>query len=154
MNTSCAPRLGRSTTTLPPSPSMRHLRTCSFFRPCASALLSFLPLPPSTSLSPSFSLLAFSSSFPSSVQSPLALAFLLQIKVGRKFMGNHLSADSVLVCHLSQENRITIKLQIAPELSAIQPNLSDTGSPTRQHIPADIRLPTHVQQRTAWSGFS
>jgi len=32
--------------------------------------------------------------------------------------------------------------------------LSDTGSPTRQHIPAEMRPPTHIQQRTPRSGFS
>jgi hypothetical protein len=33
-------------------------------------------------------------------------------------------------------------------------DLSDTGPPTRQHTPADMRPPTHIQQRTARSGFS
>ena len=33
-------------------------------------------------------------------------------------------------------------------------DLSDTGTPTRQHIPADMKPPTHIQQRTAGSGFS
>jgi hypothetical protein len=32
--------------------------------------------------------------------------------------------------------------------------LSDTATSTRQHTPADMRPPTHIQQRTAWSGFS
>jgi hypothetical protein len=33
-------------------------------------------------------------------------------------------------------------------------DLSNTGPPTRQHIPADIRAPTHIQQRTATPGLS
>jgi hypothetical protein len=33
-------------------------------------------------------------------------------------------------------------------------DLSITGLPTRQHTPADMRPPSHVQQRTAGSGFS
>jgi hypothetical protein len=33
-------------------------------------------------------------------------------------------------------------------------DLSDTGLPTGQHIPADMRPPTHIQQRTAGSTFS
>jgi hypothetical protein len=33
-------------------------------------------------------------------------------------------------------------------------DLSDTEAPTRQHIPADLRPPTHIQYRTSWSGFS
>jgi hypothetical protein len=37
--------------------------------------------------------------------------------MGRRFMGNHLSAVSFLVCSPSQENGINIKLQIVPELS-------------------------------------
>jgi hypothetical protein len=70
------------------------------------------------SLSHSFiSLSTFSSTFPSSAQSP-ALAFILQIKVGRRFKGNHLSADSFLVHRPLQENGISIKLQLAPELSS------------------------------------
>jgi hypothetical protein len=34
------------------------------------------------------------------------------------------------------------------------PDLSDTGTPTRQHTPADMRPPTHTEPRTAGSGFS
>ena len=34
------------------------------------------------------------------------LSFILQIKVGSRFTGNHLSADSFLVHNHSQENRI------------------------------------------------
>jgi hypothetical protein len=30
-------------------------------------------------------------------------------------------------------------------------DLSDTGTPTRQHTPADMRPPQHIQQRTACS---
>jgi hypothetical protein len=37
--------------------------------------------------------------------------------VGSRFTGNHLSADSFLVQSPSQENGISIKLQIAPGLS-------------------------------------
>jgi hypothetical protein len=37
------------------------------------------------------------------------LSFILQVKVGSRFRGNHLSADSLLVHNLSQENRINIK---------------------------------------------
>jgi hypothetical protein len=33
-------------------------------------------------------------------------------------------------------------------------DLSDTGSSIRQHIPAYMRPPTHIQQRTAGSGFN
>jgi hypothetical protein len=82
-------------------------------RPCASALLSF-------HLSFCCPLSTFSSTFPLTDQSP-PLAFILQIKVGIRFTGNHLSADSFLVCNPSQENRISIKLQIAPELSTTLP---------------------------------
>lgn len=32
-------------------------------------------------------------------------------------------------------------------------NLPDTGPLTRQHTPDDMRPPTHIQQRTARSGF-
>ena len=31
---------------------------------------------------------------------------------------------------------------------------SNTEPPTRQHTPADMRPPTHIQQMTARSGFS
>jgi hypothetical protein len=33
-------------------------------------------------------------------------------------------------------------------------NLSDTGPPTRQHTPPDMRPPTHIQCRTVGSRFS
>jgi hypothetical protein len=33
-------------------------------------------------------------------------------------------------------------------------DLSNTGPPNSQHAPADMRAPTHRQQRTAWSGFN
>jgi hypothetical protein len=33
-------------------------------------------------------------------------------------------------------------------------DLSDTGTPSRQHTPADMSPPTYIQQRTAGSGFS
>jgi hypothetical protein len=33
-------------------------------------------------------------------------------------------------------------------------DLSDTEPSTRQHIKVDMRLPTHIQQRTAGSGFN
>jgi len=33
-------------------------------------------------------------------------------------------------------------------------DLSDTGSPTRQNTSADLRSPTHIQERTTWSAFS
>jgi hypothetical protein len=33
-------------------------------------------------------------------------------------------------------------------------DLSNTGPPTRQHTTADMRFPTHIQQRTALSMFS
>ena len=33
-------------------------------------------------------------------------------------------------------------------------DLSDTEPPTRQHTPADMKPPTHIQQRTARSGLS
>jgi hypothetical protein len=73
-------------------------------------LSSLSPTPSSLSLS------TFRSTCPLSVQS-LALAFILQIKVGRRFTGNHLRADSFLVHNPSQEKGISIKLHIAPELS-------------------------------------
>ena len=41
MITCCVPTLGRSSTTLPSSTSMRPISTCSFSRPCASVLLFF-----------------------------------------------------------------------------------------------------------------
>jgi hypothetical protein len=44
MNTCYAPRLGRSTTTLPSSTSMKPLRTCCFSRPFASAQCFFFLL--------------------------------------------------------------------------------------------------------------
>ena len=34
------------------------------------------------------------------------------------------------------------------------PDLSDNGPSTRQHVLADMRPQTHMQQRTAGSGFS
>ena len=111
INASCAPTLGRSTTTLPSSPPMRPLRTCGFSRPIAYAPLSFhlLLLHRALSFSPTLpSLSTFNSTFTSSAQS-LALAFILQIKVGRRFTGNHLSAGSFLVHSHSQENGINIK---------------------------------------------
>jgi hypothetical protein len=40
-----------------------------------------------------------------------------------------------------------------PTCSSPPRDLSNTGPTTRQHTPADIRLPTHIQQRTAGSGF-
>jgi hypothetical protein len=33
-------------------------------------------------------------------------------------------------------------------------DLSDTGTPTRQHTPTDMSSPTHIQQRPAGSGFA
>jgi hypothetical protein len=33
-------------------------------------------------------------------------------------------------------------------------SLSNTGPPTKQHTPADMRHLTHIQQRTAKSGFT
>jgi hypothetical protein len=45
--------------------------------------------------------------------------FILQIKVGRRFTGNDLSADSSLVHNPFQENGISIKLQIGPELTTV-----------------------------------
>jgi hypothetical protein len=33
-------------------------------------------------------------------------------------------------------------------------DLPDTGTPTRQHIPADMRPPTRIQQKTAGPGLS
>jgi hypothetical protein len=84
MKTSCTPRLGRSTTTLPSSPSMRFLRTCGFSRPCAFAPLSshlLLPPPLSSSLpSPPPSLPNLQLHLPSPAQSP-ALAFFVVVVV-------------------------------------------------------------------------
>ena len=109
MNTCCVSTLGRSTTTLPSFTSMRPLRTCSFSRHVL--LLCF-----SSSSSSSFSLsLPFSPSSLSPPSAPLylylpnhLLSFILQIKVGSRFTGNHLSADLFLVHSQSQENRINI----------------------------------------------
>jgi hypothetical protein len=40
-------------------------------------------------------------------------------------------------------------------LTNLEPqNLSDTGPSTRQHTPADMRSPAHIQRRTARSRFS
>ena len=33
------------------------------------------------------------------------------------------------------------------------PEISNTGPPTRQHTPADMRAPTHIQKRTARSVY-
>jgi hypothetical protein len=33
-------------------------------------------------------------------------------------------------------------------------DLSETGPPTRQHTPSEIRPPTHIQERAARSGLS
>jgi hypothetical protein len=33
-------------------------------------------------------------------------------------------------------------------------DLSDTGPPTKQYTPADMKPLTHIQQRTAWRGLS
>ena len=60
-----------------------------------SSIFSFFSLPPSTP--PSFYLPNHQ------------LSFILQIKVGGRFLGNHLSADYLLVCSHSQENGINIK---------------------------------------------
>jgi hypothetical protein len=44
---------------------------------------------------------------------------------------------------------------VEPESGNLDPqDLSDAGPPTRQHTPADIRPPTHIQQRVAGSGLS
>ena len=124
MNTSCVPRLDRSTTTLltifPIHETPYKLQILQATRFCSA----FLPPPPlqsqsSLSHTSFFSLPISSSTFPFSVQSP-AVAFILQIKVGRRFTGNHLSADSFLVQNPLEENRISIKLQIARGLSATQ----------------------------------
>lgn len=92
----------------PLSPSLRFLIAC------ASALLSFHLLFPSHT---------FCSTFPSLAQS-LALAFFiffLQIKVGRRFTGSHLSTDSFLVLSPSQKSENNIKIQAASGLSVKPP---------------------------------
>jgi len=87
------------------------LRTFGFSRP--GALLCF-----SSSFSSVFSLSLshfpppslFSPSAPPSLYLPNhQLSFILQIKVGSRFTGNHLSADSFFVCSPSQEKGINIK---------------------------------------------
>ena len=91
---------------------MRHLRTGSFSRPCASAPLFFFFLLLSVLFLSQFLLLSLSlsPSAPPSLYLPNhQLSFILQIKVGSRFIGNHLSADYLLVCSHSQENGINIK---------------------------------------------
>ena len=65
--------------------------------------------------------------------------------------------------HLQPKNQqkllcgwIRAKVEGRPAVSTNQSlwNLSDTGPPTRQHTPADMRPPIHIQQRNARSGFS
>jgi hypothetical protein len=92
LSMSCAPRLGRSTTTLPSSPFMRPLVTCGFSRPQASASLSFHHLhsaPPP----PTFPSLNFQFPFICPIR---VLAFIFQIKVERRITVNHWSADSFI----------------------------------------------------------
>ena len=134
MNTCCVPRLGRSTTTLPSSTSMRPPWNLEFLQ--ATCFFSAFLLPPSLCPLP----LPFS---PSSLFQPSAppslylpnhqLSFILQIKVGNnRFRGNHPSADSFLVHNLSQENGINIKynwLQGYPQQIFIASDVQSWGKP-------------------------
>ena len=105
MNKCCAPRLGRSATILPSSPSMRPLRTCGFSRPCASALLFFFFL-----VLCALSLLHFlpllSPHLPLHLPFNLPnhqLSFILQIKVESSFTGNHLTHSLLAATHRRME---------------------------------------------------
>ena len=100
MITCSAPRLCRSTATLPSSTAwetpqnLQFLQTMCF---CFVFLLLPLPLHPlslpfSPSSLPSHLLLHLPFYLPNQ-----QLSFILQIKVGSRFTGNQLSADSVLV---------------------------------------------------------
>ena len=94
--------------TLPSSTSMRNLRTWDFSRPCALFLFAFLLL---CILSLIHLLLLLSPYLPFHLPFYLPnhqLSFILQIKVGSRFKGDHLSADSFLVLSLSQKG-INIK---------------------------------------------
>lgn len=85
MNISCTPRLDRYITTLLYFPPMRPPYNLWFLQAtCFSSILLPLSLPSS-----SFCPKLFSSAFPSTAQSP-ALAFILQVKVGRGFTRIHL----------------------------------------------------------------
>jgi hypothetical protein len=126
MNAICTPRLDRSTTTLTILPIYETSYNLHFLQ--AMCFCSTF-LPPSTLSSSlfhtsSFSLSTFSSTFPSSAQSQ-TLAFILQIKVG-SLTGNHQKADSFLIRRPFQENRISIKLKIAPGLSETLPPFCPT----------------------------
>jgi hypothetical protein len=109
MNTYCMPRLGRSTTTLPSTTSMRPLITCRFYRPCASALLFFFfPLLCILSL---FYFLLLLSHFPLHLpfylpNHQLPLFYKLRWEVGIQEI---LSAATFLIRSHSQENGINIK---------------------------------------------
>ena len=108
MNTSCMLRLGRSTATQPSSPSMRPLRTWVSLGHVLFCSAFLLP-PPLHPLPLKFSPSSFSHLL---LHLPFylpnhQLSFILQIKAGRRFTGNHLSADSILVHNHSQEKELT-----------------------------------------------
>ena len=121
MNTCCVSRLGRSTTTLPSSPS-RPLRTCGFFRPCASALLFFF-----------FLLLCVLSLFHFLLLLPLLpphlpfylpnhqLSFILQIKVGSRFIGNHLVLTQSLIAATHRRTELTSNIISSRAIHNISP---------------------------------
>jgi hypothetical protein len=73
---------------------------------CASALLFFFLL--LCILSLFYFLLLLSLHLPFYLLNH-QLSFILKIKVGSRFTGYHLSADSFLICSHSQENGINIK---------------------------------------------
>ena len=123
VHTCCTGRLGRSTisqhyyyhnTTIFPSyeiPYNLWFLQATFF--CSISIPP--PHPPLSSLLPlsSFSLKLFSSNFPSTAQ-PLAPAFILQVKMGRRFTRSHLSDSLIFLGRPSWESRISIKIQTAP----------------------------------------
>ena len=84
---------------------MRHLQTCSFSRPCASApLFSFFLLLCVLSVFHFLLLLPPPSAPPSLLP---AQSSALQIKIGIRFTGNHLSADSFLVTTTHRRTELT-----------------------------------------------
>ena len=89
---------------------MRPLRTCS--SPGDGLLLCFSLFSSTSASSPSSIFSFLFSQLPLHLPFYLPnhqLSFILQIKVGSRFLGNHLSADYLLVCSHSQENGINIK---------------------------------------------
>ena len=90
---------------------MRPLRTCSFSRPCASAV--FLLPPPLHLLPFPFSPSLYSLHLPFYLPNH-QFSFILQIKVGSRFIGNHQSADSSLVHNHSGLGHPLLQIQLEP----------------------------------------